>query len=225
MTSQHGASYGAAIPLSTDGAAAEGASIVRERALLSSSSHRSRCMQKTLHPRAASIEKGQSRMAFAACQRASTVVTWRVCNRGEDTVGPTNHTIKLAGPPSAINENPPPLEEFVAVRNLGVNIIAPPMPVLVKADANSKQIAPSQYAERARQAGFDIISWTTERSSRIVEDVLEGGNSFYYQTTLDALTNDGDILRTIDVLAQDVGIIGLFSDWPATTTFYANCLK
>jgi glycerophosphoryl diester phosphodiesterase len=38
-------------------------------------------------------------------------------------------------------------------------------------------------------------------------------------------TNDGDILRTIDVLAQDVVIIGLFSDWPATTTFYANCLK
>jgi glycerophosphoryl diester phosphodiesterase len=39
------------------------------------------------------------------------------------------------------------------------------------------------------------------------------------------VTFDGDILRTIDVLAQDVGIIGLFSDWPATTTFYANCLK
>jgi glycerophosphoryl diester phosphodiesterase len=58
-----------------------------------------------------------------------------------------------------------------------------------------------------------------------MEDVLEGGDTFYYQTTLDALTNDGDILRTIDVLAQDVGIIGLFSDWPATTTFYANCLK
>ena len=29
---------------------------------------------------------------------------------------------------------------------------------------------------------------------------------------------------SIDVLARDVGIIGLFSDWPATTTFYANCL-
>jgi glycerophosphoryl diester phosphodiesterase len=132
---------------------------------------------------------------------------------------------KLAGPPNVINENPPTLEEFVEVRNMGVNIIAPPMPVLVKAGANSKQIEPSQYAERARQAGFDLISWTTERSGRIVEDVLEGGNSFYYQTTVNALTNDGDILRTIDVLAQDVGIIGLFSDWPATTTFYANCLK
>ena len=37
--------------------------------------------------------------------------------------------------------------------------------------------------------------------------------------------NDGDILTVIDALAQDVGIIGLFSDWPATTTFYANCMK
>ena len=136
-----------------------------------------------------------------------------------------NPADKLAGPPSVINENPPTLEEFVEVRNMGVNIIAPPMPVLFKTSANGKQIKPSQYAERARQAGFDLISWTTERSGRIVENVLEGGDTFYYQTTLDALTNDGDILRTIDVLAQDVGIIGLFSDWPATTTFYANCLK
>jgi glycerophosphoryl diester phosphodiesterase len=132
---------------------------------------------------------------------------------------------KLAGPPSVINEQPPALEAFVQVRNLGVNIIAPPMPVLVKASANGEHITPSAYAERARQAGFDLISWTVERSGRIVEDVLEGGDTFYYQTTLDALTNDGDILRTIDVLAQDVGIIGLFSDWPATTTFYANCLR
>jgi glycerophosphoryl diester phosphodiesterase len=127
---------------------------------------------------------------------------------------------------SAIAENPPTLEAFVEVRSLGVNIIAPPMPVLVKASANSTQITPSLYAERARQEGFDLISWTTERSGRIVEDVLAvGGDTFYYQTTLDALNNDGDILRTIDVLAQDVGIISLFSDWPDTTTFYANCLK
>jgi glycerophosphoryl diester phosphodiesterase len=136
-----------------------------------------------------------------------------------------NPADKLAGPPSVINEHPPTLEAFVEVRNMGVNIIAPPMPVLVTASADGQQITPSEYAERARQAGFDLISWTTERSGRIVEDVLEGGETFYYQTTLDALTNDGDILRTIDVLAQDVGIIGLFSDWPATTTFYANCLK
>jgi glycerophosphoryl diester phosphodiesterase len=27
----------------------------------------------------------------------------------------------------------------------------------------------------------------------------------------------------LDVLAKQVGVIGVFSDWPATTTFYANC--
>ena len=99
------------------------------------------------------------------------------------------------------------------------------MPVLVRASTNGKWITPSEYARRARQAGFALISWTVERSGPIFEDILEGGGTFYYQTTLDALNNDGDILRTIDVLAQDVGIIGLFADWPDTTTFYANCLK
>ena len=135
-----------------------------------------------------------------------------------------NPADKLAGPPSDINQNPPTLQEFVEVHTMGVNIIAPPMPVLLTTSENNR-IKPSRYAARAKEAGLDIISWTTERSGRIVEDVLEGDNTFYYQTTLDALNNDGDILRTIDVLAQEVGIIGLFSDWPATTTFYANCLK
>ena len=31
------------------------------------------------------------------------------------------------------------------------------------------------------------------------------------------------MLTLLDVLAKDVGVIGVFSDWPATTTFYANC--
>jgi glycerophosphoryl diester phosphodiesterase len=26
------------------------------------------------------------------------------------------------------------------------------------------------------------------------------------------------------VLARDVGIKGIFSDWPATVTYYANCM-
>jgi len=28
----------------------------------------------------------------------------------------------------------------------------------------------------------------------------------------------------LDVLAKKVGIIGMFSDWPATVTYYANCM-
>ncbi len=104
----------------------------------------------------------------------------------------------------------------------GVKIVAPPMPMLLKVNQNGK-IKSSKYAKKAKKAGLKIITWTTERSGRIVEDVLTGGNTFYYQTILDALQNDGDILKTIDVLAQKVGVIGIFSDWPATTTFYANC--
>ena len=123
--------------------------------------------------------------------------------------------------PTTISD-PPLLSEFQALKAEGVNIVAPPMPVLLTTNGN--EIVPSDYALLARQADLDIISWTTERSGRIVEDVLNGTQGFYYSTTLSALENDGDILRTIDVLAQDVGIIGLFSDWPATTTFYANCL-
>jgi glycerophosphoryl diester phosphodiesterase len=126
--------------------------------------------------------------------------------------------------PSDLSTTPPPVSEFSDLKSMGVNIVAPPMPALLKTNG-SGGIVPSGYAVNAKEAGLDIISWTIERSGRIVEDVLNGGGTFYYQTTLGALENDGDILRTIDVLARDVGIIGLFSDWPATTTFYANCLN
>ena len=88
---------------------------------------------------------------------------------------------------------------------------------------SDNNIVPSGYATNARKAGLQIISWTTERSGRLVGD--GGGSSYYYRTISPAIKNDGDILRIIDVLAQDVGIIGLFSDWPATTTFYANCMN
>jgi glycerophosphoryl diester phosphodiesterase len=120
--------------------------------------------------------------------------------------------------------DPPPLAEFQAFHARGVNIIAPPIPVLVTLDGGD-EIVPSTYAGRARAAGLEIITWSLERSGRIVEEVLEGrGSAFYYQTILDGLANDGDILVTLDVLAQDVGIIGIFSDWPATVTYYANCM-
>ena len=28
----------------------------------------------------------------------------------------------------------------------------------------------------------------------------------------------------LDVLGDQVGVIGVFSDWPATVSFYANCM-
>lgn len=129
----------------------------------------------------------------------------------------------LTGHPRVISRDPPSKKEFEAVYDRGVRVLAPPMPVLVT--SKNGKIRPSRYARRAKRTGFDLISWTTERSGRLVEEVVEGrGSVFYYQTTVDGLRNDGDIMTTIHVLAKQVGIKGLFSDWPATTTFYANCM-
>jgi glycerophosphoryl diester phosphodiesterase len=99
----------------------------------------------------------------------------------------------------------------------GINYIAPPMWMLVKTDAYG-QLAPSAYATEAKAAGLDIITWTLERSGP-----LNSGGGWYHQTVTDAIDNDGDTMRMLDVLAQDVGIKGIFSDWPATVTYYANC--
>jgi glycerophosphoryl diester phosphodiesterase len=41
---------------------------------------------------------------------------------------------------------------------------------------------------------------------------------------LPVLKNDGDVLVALDELARDVGIIGIFSDWAGTVTYYANCM-
>jgi glycerophosphoryl diester phosphodiesterase len=120
----------------------------------------------------------------------------------------------------------PTLAELQSYAAKGVKIVAPPMWALLAVDDNG-QIVPSQYAMNAKDAGLDIITWTLERSGRIVEEVLPtkgtSSPSFYYQTTLDALDNDGDILVTLHALAK-IGILGIFSDWSATVTFYANCM-
>ena len=42
--------------------------------------------------------------------------------------------------------------------------------------------------------------------------------------TFGAIDRDGDTLTVLDVLARQVGVRAMFSDWPATTTFYANCM-
>ena len=33
-----------------------------------------------------------------------------------------------------------------------------------------------------------------------------------------------EMYKALDVLAQKVGILGIFSDWPATVKYYANCM-
>lgn len=100
----------------------------------------------------------------------------------------------------------------------GVSILAPALWKMLTLDENQK-IIPSEYAVNAKAAGLDLIAWSVERSGP-----LDNGGGWYYQSINDAINNDGDIFTVIDVLAQEVGVIGIFSDWPATTTYYANCM-
>ena len=64
-----------------------------------------------------------------------------------------------------------------------------------------------------------IITWTLERSGP-----LGSGGGWYYGTTNSITNNDGDMLELVHVLHEKVGVAGIFSDWPATTTLYANCV-
>jgi glycerophosphoryl diester phosphodiesterase len=99
----------------------------------------------------------------------------------------------------------------------GVKIIAPPLWVLVTLN-DKNEIVPSEYAKAARAAGLDIITWSLERSGP-----LNAGGGFYYQSIKAATDHDGIVFSLLDVLAKQVGVRGVFSDWPATTTFYASC--
>lgn len=108
----------------------------------------------------------------------------------------------------------PDMDELV---QQGVKIIAPPMWMLVALDQNDK-IVPSIYAQKAKKAGLEIITWTLERSG-----FLANGGGWYYQSIASVINNDGDMLEVLDVLAQDIGVLGVFSDWPATVTYYSNC--
>ncbi|HSN73394.1 MAG TPA: hypothetical protein VLT59_17895, partial [Steroidobacteraceae bacterium] len=89
---------------------------------------------------------------------------------------------------------------------------------LVALDADG-QIVPSAYALAAKTAGLELLTWTLERSGP-----LAGGGGYYYRSVVDAISREGDAMVVLDVLARDVGIAGVFSDWPATVTYYANCM-
>ncbi|MEM7642519.1 MAG: glycerophosphodiester phosphodiesterase family protein [Pseudomonadota bacterium] len=100
---------------------------------------------------------------------------------------------------------------------MGIQYIAPPLWMLVTEEDGA--IVPSTLANEANAAGLGIITWTLERSGP-----LATGGGWYFQSIADVTDNDGVYFDLLHVLAQDVGVAGVFSDWPATTTFYANCM-
>lgn len=120
----------------------------------------------------------------------------------------------------------PAMEQLAAD---GVKIIA--LPIWMLLEMENGEIVSSRYAKAASDVGLGIIAWTFERDGLLAND---GG--FYFQTLNGRnpnpadpggaiISNDSDIYSVLHVLAQDVGILGIFSDWPATVTYYANCMN
>lgn len=116
--------------------------------------------------------------------------------------------------PAAPERLRPSFDELAAQ---GVRIVAPPLWALLTLDGG--RIVPSPYARAARAAGLDIVTWTLERSGPLAD-----GGGYYYQSVRDVIDREGDVYAVLDVLARDVGVLGVFSDWPATVTYYASCV-
>jgi len=100
----------------------------------------------------------------------------------------------------------------------GVRYIAPPIWVLLTTGTNG-EIIPSAYAKAAKDAKLNIITWSLER-----DGPMNKGGGWYHQSIKSAIYSDGQIYEVLDVLAKQVGVKGVFSDWPATVTYYANCM-
>ena len=108
-------------------------------------------------------------------------------------------------------------QDFASLKAQGVNYLAPSMNMLLT-DDNGK-VEASAYAKAAKEAGLKLITWTLERSGP-----LANGGGWYFRSLKNTTDNDADYFEVLDVLAQEVGIEGMFSDWPATTTYYASCM-
>jgi glycerophosphoryl diester phosphodiesterase len=113
------------------------------------------------------------------------------------------------------------LEFFRELRRARVRVIAPAMPALLTVAGG--RVVPSQLARDLKAMGFEIITWTFERS-----DLRRGasGAGFYYDFDAlgEVIRTDSDMYEALHVLARDVKILGIFSDWPATVSYYASCM-
>jgi len=113
--------------------------------------------------------------------------------------------------------------ELKMLRQQGVRIFAPPMWALLAVNDAGK-VVPSDYARDIRKAGLDIITWTFERAD-LRQGASKAGWYYLFDPEGKAIKKDSDMYIALDVLARQVKILGIFSDWPGTVTYYANCMR
>lgn len=100
----------------------------------------------------------------------------------------------------------------------GINYVAPAIPFLLTLN-EAGEIVPSLLATALKEADIQIIAWSFERSGPLTD-----GGGWYFHTVSDAIKGGGDYYKVLDVLAQQVGVAGVFSDWPASVSYYASCM-
>jgi glycerophosphoryl diester phosphodiesterase len=107
--------------------------------------------------------------------------------------------------------------DFAALKEQGVNYLAPSLNMLVT--PKDGDYTASAYARAAREAGLTLITWTLERSGP-----LTNGGGWYFQSVTEVTDSDADYFNVLHALHDEAGVVGVFSDWPATVTYYANCM-
>ena len=103
------------------------------------------------------------------------------------------------------------LATWWATGTTGIRIWAPPTFALLEVNAANQIVAIAGYAEtQGPQASTSSRgpwsvrgSWPTATTASTI------------RRSTSAITREGDLMKVIHVLAQDVGILGVFSDWPA----------
>ena len=110
----------------------------------------------------------------------------------------------------------PSLAGMQALKQAGITTVAPPMPMLLTLDGDG-ELQPSEYARHATAAGLDIITWTFESGGATDPD------NWLYANLPGYMTDEARMLEVLHALHDKVGIKGIFSDWPGTITYYANC--
>ena len=96
------------------------------------------------------------------------------------------------------------------------------MGVLLTVDPNG-ELVPSEYARDIKGLGFDIITWSFERAD-LRRGARERGLLLRVRSDRYRVKKDSDMYKALDALAKKVKVKGIFSDWPATVTYYANCM-
>ena len=91
----------------------------------------------------------------------------------------------------------------------GLRFIAPAVNGLVGLDTEGN-LMETDYSIFAKGAGLQTIAWSMERSA-------------WYYNTVGVYGTDERYYELIHFLAQVVKPAGLFSDYPGTTSYYANC--